>query len=770
MKTRSLKVWTTFIVLLCMSFTQSYGQEVTGTWKGKLSVQGAEIPLAFHVEKTNGALTATMDSPSQGATGIPMDTVLFENNQLTLALKKAGVKYVATVDAKKLTGTFYQGGMELPLEMEKSEKTIPGNPELVTTDSALVELGNLDKGDYKYSVEDYFAKPKARTFRFSPNGKYLSYREKDDNKKNHVYVKEIATGKVTRVIEEKEELIRGYGWANNNRLVYVMDKGGNEDYHLFAANIDGSDQKELTPFEGVQVNILEGLKEDENHMIISMNKNNKQIFEPYKINIITGEIKQLFKNEDAANPIAGYSFDKDGNLKGYAKIRDGVNFDLYYAKEEGKYEIIKQLNWKDTFSILRFDYATDNPHDAYVVSNLKSDKSQIYLYDLKADKVIKKIFSNDKYDVSSLSVSKKRGYELDYFSYEGEKSIIVPVSDYYKKLHAKITTKFPDHQYSIADKTDEEDKYLIFLQSDKLYGVYYSYDNKTGEFKLLYNLMPQLKEKDMAEMRPITFTSRDGLTINGYITLPKEALQGKKVPLIVNPHGGPQGIRDSWGFNPEAQLFASRGYATLQVNFRISGGYGREFLESGFKEIGRKAMDDVEDGLKYVIDQGWVNKDKVAIYGGSHGGYAVLRGLTKTPDLYTCGVDYVGVSNLFTFMKTIPPYWKPYLKIIKEIWYDEDVAEEKAIMEEVSPVYQIDKIKKPLFVVQGANDPRVNIDESDQIVKALRDKGFDVPYMVKYDEGHGFGKEENSIEMYRAMMGFYAKHLNNKKTTKPVKG
>lgn len=770
MKTKSLKVWTTFIVLLCMSFTQSYGQEVTGTWKGKLSVQGAEIPLAFHIEKTNGALAATMDSPSQGATGIPMDTALFENNQLTLALKQAGVKYVATVDTKKLTGTFYQGGMELPLEMEKSEKTIPGNPELVTTDSALVELSNLDKGDYKYSVEDYFAKPKARTFRFSPNGKYLSYREKDDNKKNHVYVKEIATNKVTRVIEEKEELIRGYGWANNNRLVYVMDKGGNEDYHLFAANIDGSDQKELTPFEGVQVNILEGLKEDEDHMIISMNKNNKQIFEPYKINIVTGEIKQLFKNEDAANPIAGYSFDKDGNLKGYAKIRDGVNFDLYYAKEEGKYEIIKQLNWKDTFSILRFDYATDNPHDAYVVSNLKSDKSQIYLYDLKADKVIKKIFSNDEYDVSSLSVSKKRGYELDYFSYEGEKSIIVPVSDYYKKLHAKITTKFPDHQYSIADKTDEEDKYLIFLQSDKLYGVYYSYDTKTDEFKLLYNLMPQLKEKDMAEMRPITFTSRDGLTINGYITLPKEALQGKKVPLIVNPHGGPQGIRDSWGFNPEAQLFASRGYATLQVNFRISGGYGREFLESGFKEIGRKAMDDVEDGLKYVIDQGWVNKDKVAIYGGSHGGYAVLRGLTKTPDLYTCGVDYVGVSNLFTFMKTIPPYWKPYLKIIKEIWYDEDVAEEKAIMEEVSPVYQIDKIKKPLFVVQGANDPRVNIDESDQIVKALRDKGFDVPYMVKYDEGHGFGKEENSIEMYKAMMGFYAKHLNNKKTTKPVKG
>ncbi|WP_455170337.1 alpha/beta hydrolase family protein, partial [Aegicerativicinus sediminis] len=188
--------------------------------------------------------------------------------------------------------------------------------------------------------------------------------------------------------------------------------------------------------------------------------------------------------------------------------------------------------------------------------------------------------------------------------------------------------------------------------------------------------------------------------------------------------------------------------------------YGREFLESGFKQIGRKAMDDVEDGVKYVIEQGWVDKDNVAIYGGSHGGYAVLRGLTKTPDLYKCGVDYVGVSNIFTFMNTIPAYWKPYLSIIKEIWYDESIPEEKEIMTEVSPVFNIDKIKAPLFVAQGANDPRVNIDESDQIVKALRARGFDVPYMVKYDEGHGFGKEENSLDLYRSMMGFFAKHFS----------
>ncbi|MGD1891227.1 MAG: alpha/beta hydrolase family protein, partial [Cyclobacteriaceae bacterium] len=304
-----------------------------------------------------------------------------------------------------------------------------------------------------------------------------------------------------------------------------------------------------------------------------------------------------------------------------------------------------------------------------------------------------------------------------------------------------------------------ESQYLIYVTSDKLYGKYYSYDVAKDEIKLLFDLLPQLKEEDMAEMRPISLQSLDGIQQHEYKTLPKQDLAGEKEPVIVNHQAGPHGVSNSWGFNPEAQLFASRGYATLHVNFRISGGYGKEFLRGGFKQIGRKAMDDVEDGLQYVIEQGWVDGSKAAIYGGSHGGYAVLRGLTKTPDLYACGVDYVGVSNLFTFMETIPPYWAPYLPILKAVWYDPEVPEEKAIMEEVSPVFHIDKIEKPLFVVQGANDPRVNIDESDQIVQALRSKDMEVPYMVKYDEGHGFGKEENRMDLYEAMMGFLAVHL-----------
>jgi dipeptidyl aminopeptidase/acylaminoacyl peptidase len=418
------------------------------------------------------------------------------------------------------------------------------------------------------------------------------------------------------------------------------------------------------------------------------------------------------------------------------------------------------MNWYDNFGIRTFNYASKNKDEAYVITNLDSDKSRIVLYDFKNNKIIKEVFSNPDFDAYGMAVSRKRNYEIDYFNYEGEKNMIIPVSKFYKEFYKNMEKEFKGKQFSVVDYDDDEKTFLIIVQSDKLYGAYYQYDATKKKFTLLYNLMPQLKEEDMAEMRPIKFKSRDGLTIHGYITLPNEALQGKKVPLIVLPHGGPQGVRDSWGFDPEGQLFASRGYATLHVNFRISGGYGKEFLRAGFKQVGRKVMDDIEDGVKYVIEQGWIDKDKIAIYGGSHGGYATLMGLVKTPDLYVCGVDYVGISSIFTFFQSFPEYWKPLIKMAKEIWYDVDDPEEAEIAKEVSPIFQIDKIKKPLFVVQGANDPRVNINESDQIVVKLREKGFDIPYMVKYNEGHGFGREENRMHLYKCMMGFFAKNFN----------
>lgn len=663
----------------------------------------------------------------------------------------------------KIFGTAQIVLSAIMINAQTSTAKLPGDPTLPSTKANLEKLISYDKGNFKYKVEDYFARPNASQFKISPDGQYLSYKEKDKDKKNHVYVKELKTGEITKAIVEKDDLIKGYGWLDKKRLFFTQDKGGNENIHLYAADIDGKNLKDLTPFDGITLGTVKLIKDTE-FVVVTMNKNNKQIFEPYKINFNTGEMTQLYENKDVNSPIDDYIFDKDGNLRGYTVLENGLTTKTYYKDlQTGKFNLLKSTDWKDTFSIIGLNDNSKNKDEAYVVTNLDSDKSRIVLYDLKKNAVIREVYSNPVFDVSSISLAgKNRNYELDYVSYDGIKSETVPVSQFYKEIDAKLKSEFKDKQFSIVSSDDNNDKLLVYVGSDKLYGAYYEYDTKNKKINLLYNLMPQLKEEDMAEMRPIEFKSRDGLTIRGYITLPKAALEGKKVPLIVNPHGGPQGIRDEWGFNPETQLFASRGYATLQVNFRISGGYGKEFQKAGYKQIGRKAMDDVEDGVKYAIEQGWVDKDKIAIYGGSHGGYATLMGLIKTPDLYACGVDYVGVSNIFTFFDSFPEYWKPYKEMVKQIWYDLDNPEEAKIAKEVSPVFQIDKIKKPLFVVQGANDPRVNINESDQIVKAMRAKGFEVPYLVKYDEGHGFGKELNRLELYKYMLGFFAENFSKK--------
>ena len=656
-----------------------------------------------------------MDSPSQGATGIPMDKTEFEDNQLTIAFTQGGIKYVGVLANEIINGTFFQGGMELPLDLTKTVKTKPGDVSLPSSKDALDKLAAFDNGSYKYSAEDYFQDPSKSSFQFSPKGNYFSFREKDENGKNHVYVKDTKTEKVTLAIKEGEELIRGYGWANDNRLVYIKDNGGNENYQLFAANLDGSNPKALTPFEDVK---------------------------------------------DASSPIAGYEFDKDGELRGYTKQQNGVEYVLYYRTgDDQPFNEIVTTNWQDSFSIVAFNYNTSYKHDAYVLTNLESNTSELVLYDLEKKEIIEKIYSNNTFDVGGLSRSKKRNYEVDYYYYTGEKTHVVPVSSYYKKLDKKFKKEFGDKVYSIVDKTDDEDKYLIILQTDKLYGTYYTYDVKKDEFTKILDLMPQLHEEDMAEMRPINFTTRDGLKVYGYITIPNNIKKGERVPLIVNPHGGPYGVRDYWGFNPETQLFASRGYATLQVNYRGSGGYGKDFFLAGNKQIGRKMLNDLEDAVAYAKTLDFIDNEKVAIYGASYGGLATLGSLVKTPDLYTCGIDYVGVSNLFTFFESFPEYWKPYMAQFNEQWYNSEDEADQKIMTAVSPALHVDEITKPLFVIQGANDPRVNIDESDQVVKSMRARNIDVPYMVKYDEGHGFSHEENKVELYKAMLGFFAQHL-----------
>lgn len=743
-----------------LSFICMKAQDIQGDWTGLLPSPQGDLTIQFHIENVQGEYITTLDVPSQGLMGLPIERTRYTAPNVLIQSEALQIKYEGQFSGETIVGNFEQNGHSVLLQLNRFIPELPGRPELASTDYELAQLAANDKGNFQYQVADYFAKPIASAFQISPDGKFLSYKEKDANNKRHIMIKEIATGKVTRAVEEKEELIKDYGWINNERLYFMMDNGGDENYHVYACKRNGEELKDLTPFPGITASILHLLKEQKDFMIISMNKNNKQIFEPYKLNVVTGELTLLFENKDINNPIQDFIFDKDGILRGYAQMVNGIKSELHYKDlNTGKFKMIQENNWDDTFSILSFNYASKNKNEAYVMTNLDSDKTRIILYDLSNQEKIKEVYSHPTYDVSGIQLSRKRKYEIDFFHFDGERYEIVPISSSYAAIHSKITAEFPNYTYYLTDFDDNETHFLFVVQSDKLYGQYYDYETATGKITLLYDLMPQLKESDMAEMRPIQFKSRDGMTLYGYITLPKEALAGKKVPMIVNPHGGPQGIRDSWGFNPEAQLFASRGYATLHVNFRISGGYGKQYLKSGFKQIGRKAMDDVEDGVQYAIQQGWADPKRLAIYGASHGGYATLMGLVKTPNLYACGVDYVGVSNIETFFSSFPEYWKPYTDIMKDIWYDLDNPEEAAIAKEVSPFYQIDKINKPLMVVQGANDPRVNIAESDQIVSALRDRKVEVPYLIKYNEGHGFQREENSLELYKCMLGFFALHL-----------
>jgi len=748
----------TWVVFLFLAFVSMQAQELSGSYSGTLEVQGMELELIYNITETDAGYAATLDVPAQGASGIELDSVVLDGDKVSITSAKMQMTYSGTLSGDRIEGTYEQMGQQYPLSLTKTVKTLPGNPDLPSSEEELRQLAAKETGTYTYSVEDYFRTPEAFSFQLSPHGKYTSYMKRRATGERDLYLKETATGKETLLIKQEEDLIRGYYWANENRILYLQDKGGDENYHVYGVDVSGANKKELTPFEGVRVNIIETLKEDDDHVIIQMNKDNPQQEEPYRLNINTGEIEKLYTVNPADPPVAGYHFDRFGNLRAISRIVDGVNTEVLY-NVDGKFEQLLVADFGDSFAITSFNVSDGNPDHAYAVSNLGQDKVEIQLYDLKNNKKVKTLFSNDTFDVSGLALSRKRDYEIDYFYYTGEKTVIVPVSETYKKIYARLKKEFGDKEFYTVDNTEDENVYLIAVTSDKIVGEYFVYDVEKDTVTQLYKLLPHLKEADMATMQPISFKSRDGLTIHGYITLPTNYKKGDRVPVIVNPHGGPQGIRDNWGFNPEAQLFASRGYATLHVNFRISGGYGKEFLKAGFGQIGRKAMDDVEDGVQYIIDQGWADKDRIAIYGGSHGGYAVLRGMTKTPDLYACGVDYVGVSNLFTFMESIPPYWEKYRELLYKIWYNPNIPEERAIMEEVSPALHVEKIKKPLFVVQGANDPRVNIHESDQIVETLRKRGVDVPYMVKYDEGHGFGKEDNRLDLYKAMMGFFAEHL-----------
>ena len=630
---------------------------------------------------------------------------------------------------------------------------LPGDTSLPSSPKELKKLIKADKGNYKYSVEDFFKNPKKTGYQLSPDGKYFSYLA-PYKKRMNIFVQKIGGKKVQQITFEKDRNVGGYFWANKKRIVYIKDSGGDENFKLFAVDRTGKNAKDLTPFEKIRIEIIDTLKDQENELIIGMNKNNPAVFEPYRINIKTGKIQQLASNENPAEPITQWITDHKGKLRIAIQMVGGVNQRiLYRASEKEEFKEVFTTNFKVQFQPIFFEF--DNGPIVFASSNVGRDKSVIVRYNMETKQEVGiPLFEHSEVDVSSLIYSKKRKvitaavyttWKRQYQFFDKKRA----------NLQAKLEKALKGYEVVVTSVSKDETKYMIRTYSDRSLGAYYYYDQEKDKLEKIIEVSPWLQEEDLATMKPIKYQSRDGLTLHGYLTLPRE-LTSLPIPTVVLPHGGPW-HRDEWGYHPEVQLLANRGYAVLQINFRSSTGYGRKFWEKGFKQWGQKMQNDITDGVKWLIKRGVADKKNIAIYGGSYGGYATLAGITFTPKLYACAVDYVGVSNLFTFMNTIPPYWAPYLKTLHEMVGHPEKDKKK--MAKYSPALHTDKIRVPLFVVQGANDPRVNIDEADQIVRSLRKRGIDVPYMVKYDEGHGFQNEENRFEFYKAMTGFLYTHL-----------
>ncbi len=599
-------------------------------------------------------------------------------------------------------------------------------------------------------LKDFFKNPEKTGYKLSPNGEYLAYLAPYESRMN-IHVQKMGSNEpVIRVTNSTDRDLAGFFWASDDRILYVRDFGGDENFHVFGVNLDGENDVDLTPFENTRAQIIDDLEDDDDHIIVGLNKRNPQIFDPYRLNINTGKMEMIAENP---GNITGWMTDHDGKMR-VAFTTDGVNTSLLYRNtEKDQFRTVLQTNFKETVSPLFFTF--DNKY-VYASSNLNRDKSAIVKFDIANGKELEVLYEHPEVDVSGLSYSRKRK-ELTHIAYTDWKRQYHFLDAERKALQERLEKELGQYEVVITSSNKAEDNFLVRTYSDRSLGAYYYYDKSKNKLEKITDVSPWLNEEALAEMKPISYTSRDGLTINGYLTLPK-GVKAEKLPVVINPHGGPW-ARDSWTFNPEVQFLANRGYAVLQMNFRGSTGYGREFWEASFNEWGLKMQDDVSDGVQWLIHEGIADPDRVAIYGGSYGGYTTLAGITFTPELYACAVDYVGVSNLFTFMKTIPPYWKPYLEMLKEMVGDPNNSIDKKRLEATSPVFHVDKIKAPLLIAQGAKDPRVVQAESDQMVEALRKRGIDVEYILKENEGHGFRNEENRFEFYTAMEKFLAKHL-----------
>ena len=610
-----------------------------------------------------------------------------------------------------------------------------------------------NNNEYKLIPRDIlFGNPVKTSPKLSPDGKKMAYLAPSEEVLN-VWVKTIGEDNDKMVTNDTNRGIRRYFWSEDSEYIfYLQDIGGDENWRLYSVDLKTDKIKDLTPFDNVQVRIEDHNKFHPQKMLIGMNKEDPKVHDVYNLHIKTGRITLVAKNP---GNISSWVADIDLKVRGAMVSNPDGSSDLLLRKDEHS-EWKKTISWgfDDTLSSGPVSFTKDGK-SLYLFDSRNSDISALVKFEIETGN-IEVIAKDSYYDIGNILINSDT-YEVQAVSFTKERNEWLVLDENLKDDFENVS-KLSEGDYFIYDRDNEDKNWLIGITVDNGPVSFYSYsrDKKKGEL-LFYN-KPDLKNYEMSFMEPISFKSRDGLTIHGYITYPKGENR-KKLPVVLNVHGGPW-VRDTWGYDSESQWLADRGYACVQVNYRGSSGYGKKFLNAGNKEWGGKMHDDLVDTVDWLIKQGIAEPDKICIYGGSYGGYAALVGATFTPDVFSCAVSIVGPSNLITFIDTIPPYWSTFRSIMYKKVGNPETEEE--FLKSRSPLFKVQNIKIPMLIAQGANDPRVNQDESEQIVAEMKRRNIEHEYLLFPDEGHGFAKPENRLKFFEAAEKFLAKHLGGR--------
>jgi dipeptidyl aminopeptidase/acylaminoacyl peptidase len=554
------------------------------------------------------------------------------------------------------------------------------------------------------------------------------------------------------VTADTDRGIRMFAWAHDNKhLLYLQDTGGDENWRLHDVDLTTMQRRDLTPFEAVQTQFVAMERDFPTEVLIGLNKDNPQLHDVYRLDLDTGEL-----SKEVDNPgFVGWVADKQLVVRGaLAPQPDGGLVLMIRDKADGDWRPLMTVSAEDALTTSPIAFAADGG-SLLMVSSAGAQTARLVRIDL-ATGTEQLLAGDDAADVSDVRLNPETR-QPQIVTIEKDRSEYLVLDPDLADDMAAIRALHPgDPSFQSAD--DADSTWLVAFTNDSGPVPYFAYDRASRQGSFLFDHQPALTEYTLAPMVPFSFEARDGLVIHGYATFPPE-VPGQGLPTVLNVHGGPW-ARNSWGYGPEAQWLANRGYLCLQVNYRGSTGYGKAFISAGDREWGARMQDDLTDTVAFAVAQGWADPARVAIYGGSYGGYAALAGATFTPEVYCCAVDIVGPSNLKTLIETVPPYWAPVIaQFHNRVGNPETDAE---FLWSRSPLSRADQISIPLLIAQGANDPRVKQDESEQIVAALREAGIDHEYMLFPDEGHGFAKPENRMRFYAAAEKFLARYLGGR--------